>query len=67
MGLSGAQGRYGVIPDLTALGKVLGGGFPVGAVGGRREIMELTSPVRRRILAVIKKRKGTRFFSQRDL
>lgn len=46
MGLAGAQGRYGIIPDLTALGKVLGGGFPVGAVGGRREIMELTSPVR---------------------
>ncbi|PTX64813.1 glutamate-1-semialdehyde 2,1-aminomutase [Melghirimyces profundicolus] len=46
MGLSGAQGRFGVIPDLTALGKVLGGGFPIGAVGGRREIMELASPVR---------------------
>ncbi|SDC80787.1 glutamate-1-semialdehyde 2,1-aminomutase [Melghirimyces thermohalophilus] len=46
MGLSGAQGRYGVTPDLTALGKVLGGGFPVGAVGGCREIMELASPVR---------------------
>ncbi|PTM59069.1 aspartate aminotransferase family protein [Desmospora activa] len=44
LGLSGAQGRYGVIPDLTALGKVLGGGFPVGAVGGRQEIMEICSP-----------------------
>ncbi|SMO50869.1 aspartate aminotransferase family protein [Melghirimyces algeriensis] len=46
VGLSGAQGRYGVTPDLTALGKVLGGGFPVGAVGGRREMMELASPLR---------------------
>lgn len=44
LGLSGAQGRYGVIPDLTALGKVLGGGFPVGAVGGRREMMGICSP-----------------------
>lgn len=44
IGISGAQGLYGVVPDLTALGKVLGGGFPVGAVGGRREIMELCSP-----------------------
>ncbi|MBN2909341.1 glutamate-1-semialdehyde 2,1-aminomutase [Polycladomyces sp. WAk] len=43
-GLSGAQGLYGVIPDLTALGKVLGGGFPVGAVGGRGEMMEICSP-----------------------
>lgn len=43
-GLSGAQGLYGVVPDLTALGKVLGGGFPVGAVGGRDEIMGLCSP-----------------------
>jgi glutamate-1-semialdehyde 2,1-aminomutase len=45
LGISGAQGRYGVIPDLTALGKVLGGGFPIGAVGGRKEIMEICSPV----------------------
>lgn len=44
VGLSGAQGRYGVIPDLTALGKVLGGGFPVGAVGGRKEIMDICAP-----------------------
>ncbi|MFC7439611.1 aspartate aminotransferase family protein [Laceyella putida] len=47
IGLSGAQGRYEVIPDLTALGKVLGGGFPVGAVGGKKEIMELCSPAGR--------------------
>jgi glutamate-1-semialdehyde 2,1-aminomutase len=39
--LSGAQGLYGVTPDLTCLGKALSGGFPISAVGGRREIMEL--------------------------
>lgn len=44
VGLSGAQERYGIMPDLTALGKVLGGGFPIGAVGGRKEIMEMCSP-----------------------
>lgn len=38
--LGGAQARYGVRPDLTCLGKVVGGGMPVGAFGGRREIME---------------------------
>ncbi|MHB8050782.1 MAG: glutamate-1-semialdehyde 2,1-aminomutase [Coriobacteriia bacterium] len=41
----GAQERYGVMPDLTTLGKIIGGGFPVGAFGGRREIMEHLSPV----------------------
>ncbi|QXD15689.1 glutamate-1-semialdehyde 2,1-aminomutase [Rhodocaloribacter litoris] len=40
----GAQARYGVTPDLTALGKVIGGGLPVGAYGGRREIMEMVAP-----------------------
>jgi len=40
----GAQALYGVTPDLTALGKVIGGGLPVGAYGGRREIMELVAP-----------------------
>lgn len=40
----GAQARYGVRPDLTALGKVLGGGLPAGAYGGRREIMERLAP-----------------------
>jgi glutamate-1-semialdehyde 2,1-aminomutase len=45
VGLGGAQGRYGVTPDLTALGKVIGGGMPVGAFGGRREIMEKISPL----------------------
>jgi glutamate-1-semialdehyde 2,1-aminomutase len=40
----GAQALFGVTPDLTALGKVIGGGLPVGAYGGRREIMELVAP-----------------------
>jgi glutamate-1-semialdehyde 2,1-aminomutase len=40
LGLRGAQGVYGVRPDLTCLGKALAGGFPVSAVGGRRELME---------------------------
>ena len=40
----GAQAMYGVTPDLTTLGKVIGGGLPVGAYGGRREIMELVAP-----------------------
>ena len=41
---SGAQERFGVTPDLTCLGKIIGGGLPVGAYGGRREIMELVAP-----------------------
>lgn len=44
LGLDGAQGYYGVKPDLTTFGKIIGGGMPVGAYGGRREIMELVSP-----------------------
>ncbi len=40
----GAQGLYGVTPDLTTLGKVIGGGLPVGAYGGKREIMEMVAP-----------------------
>jgi glutamate-1-semialdehyde 2,1-aminomutase len=43
--LGGAQGYYGITPDLTALGKVIGGGLPVGAFGGKREIMEHISPL----------------------
>ena len=43
--LGGAQQLYGVRPDLTTLGKVIGGGMPVGAVGGRREIMQALAPV----------------------
>jgi len=40
----GAQEHYGVIPDLTCLGKIIGGGLPVGAYGGRQEIMDYVSP-----------------------
>ncbi|MGB3534927.1 MAG: glutamate-1-semialdehyde 2,1-aminomutase [Microcoleaceae cyanobacterium] len=40
----GAQERFGVTPDLTTLGKIIGGGLPVGAYGGRREIMEMVAP-----------------------
>jgi len=42
--LGGAQARYDVRPDLTTLGKVIGGGLPVGAVGGSRELMEMLAP-----------------------
>ena len=41
---SGAQSVYGIKPDLTCLGKIIGGGLPVGAYGGRRDIMEMISP-----------------------
>ena len=44
VGWSGAQGLYGVTPDLTCLGKVIGGGLPVGAFGGRRSLMEQLAP-----------------------
>lgn len=43
--LGGAQAYYDIKPDLTTLGKVVGGGFPVGAFGGRREIMQCVSPL----------------------
>jgi glutamate-1-semialdehyde 2,1-aminomutase len=43
--LGGAQGLYGVKPDLTTLGKIVGGGFPVGAFGGKAEIMDKLAPV----------------------
>jgi len=43
--LGGAQARFGIRPDLTPLGKVIGGGLPVGAVGGRRAIMEKIAPL----------------------
>jgi glutamate-1-semialdehyde 2,1-aminomutase len=43
--LGGAQARYGIRPDLTTLGKVIGGGLPVGAVGGRRDIMAKIAPL----------------------
>jgi glutamate-1-semialdehyde 2,1-aminomutase len=44
VGYSCAQGLYGITPDLTCFGKVIGGGLPVGAYGGRREIMEMIAP-----------------------
>jgi glutamate-1-semialdehyde 2,1-aminomutase len=43
--LGGMQERVGIIPDLTCLGKIIGGGLPVGAYGGRREIMQLVAPL----------------------
>ncbi len=45
VGLTGAQGHFGVRPDLTTLGKVIGGGLPVGAFGGRRDIMAQLAPL----------------------
>lgn len=44
LGLNGAQGYYGISPDLTTLGKIVGGGLPAAAYGGRAEIMKLISP-----------------------
>ena len=44
VGYQGAQGRLGITPDLTTLGKVIGGGLPVGAFGGRADVMELFDP-----------------------
>jgi glutamate-1-semialdehyde 2,1-aminomutase len=45
VGSGGAQGIYDVRPDLTTFGKVIGGGLPIGAVGGRRDVMETLSPL----------------------
>lgn len=45
LGIAGAQGHYKIKPDLTTLGKVIGGGMPVGAFGGRKEVMDCISPV----------------------
>lgn len=44
LGYEGAQGAFGVAPDLTALGKIIGGGFPVGAVAGRSDTMQVFEP-----------------------
>src|SRR5262249_38878253 len=44
VGWSGAQGRYGVLPDLTCLGKIIGGGLPLAGFGGRRDLMERLAP-----------------------
>ena len=45
VGLEGAQGMYGITPDLTALGKVIGGGMPVAAFGGRADLMQKMAPI----------------------
>lgn len=45
MGLEGAQGYYGIEPDLTCLGKIIGGGFPAAAFGGKKEIMDGLAPL----------------------
>lgn len=45
LGMGGAQRKYGVTPDITCLGKIIGGGLPVGAFGGRKEIMSMVAPL----------------------
>ena len=45
LGLSGAQGLYNITPDLTVLGKIIGGGLPLAAFGGRMDVMERLSPL----------------------
>ena len=45
LGFGGAQQRYGVTPDLTCFGKVIGGGLPVGAFGGRADVMDVLAPI----------------------
>ncbi|RXE55473.1 glutamate-1-semialdehyde aminotransferase [Methanoculleus taiwanensis] len=45
VGIGGAQAAYGVKPDLSTFGKIIGGGLPIGAFGGRREIMEMIAPL----------------------
>lgn len=44
LGYSGAQGHYKVLPDMTSMGKIIGGGMPLAAYGGRKEIMEMVAP-----------------------
>lgn len=45
VGYSGAQGLYGITPDLTCLGKIIGGGFPVAAINGKKEILDCLAPL----------------------
>ncbi|HII07053.1 MAG TPA: glutamate-1-semialdehyde 2,1-aminomutase [Methanotrichaceae archaeon] len=45
LSLGGAQTHYGIVPDMTTLGKIIGGGFPIGVVGGKRELMEKVAPI----------------------
>jgi len=44
LSLGGAQTFYNVVPDMTTLGKIIGGGFPIGVVGGKRELLEMVAP-----------------------
>ena len=44
LGYSGGQGMFGIDPDITSIGKIIGGGFPVGAVAGRKDIMSVFEP-----------------------
>lgn len=45
LGAGGAQGHFAITPDISCFGKVIGGGLPIGAIGGRREVMECLSPL----------------------
>jgi glutamate-1-semialdehyde 2,1-aminomutase len=45
VGLQGAQGLYGICPDLSCFGKIIGGGYPAAALGGKREIMDCLAPL----------------------
>ncbi|MDA1128979.1 MAG: glutamate-1-semialdehyde 2,1-aminomutase [Chloroflexi bacterium] len=45
VGPNGAQGLYGITPDITTLGKIIGGGLPVGAYGGRKDVMQMVAPL----------------------
>ena len=45
LGIGGVQERVGITPDLTAMGKIIGGGLPVGALGGKAEIMDHLAPL----------------------
>ncbi|HAA95841.1 MAG TPA: glutamate-1-semialdehyde-2,1-aminomutase [Dehalococcoidia bacterium] len=45
VGPNGAQGLYGINPDITTMGKIIGGGLPVGAYGGRKDVMEMVAPL----------------------
>ena len=44
LSIGGAQGFYNLKPDITCIGKIIGGGFPIGAFGGRKDIMSMVSP-----------------------
>ena len=49
-GHGGLQSRYGITPDLTAMGKMIGGGFPIGALAGRSDVMEVLNPRAKKVL-----------------